>query len=727
MNGTSIDIRRRNFLKASAAVGGGLILGFYVPSRGAEIAAAQVPPPAVEPNAWIRIDSNGNITILVAKAEMGQGVYTSMPMLIAEELEVNWDKIRVAPAPAAPVYKHTVFGVQVTGGSTSVSSSWDQLRTVGATMREMLILTAAKQWGVAPETCQAKMGLVKHSASSREADYGSLAEQAAKMSVPQNVTLKDPKDFKIIGKAVPRLDTPEKIDGSGLFGLDVRILDMLIAVVARSPVFGGTVKSIKDDQAKKIPGVKIVAQVPTGIVVAADDFWSAKQGRDALEIVWEEGEGAQLSTEALREQYAELAKAPGAVAHKEGDAGQALSGAAKQLEGVYEVPYLAHACMEPLNCVVDLREDRCEIWTGTQFQGGDQNAAAAVAGLQPEQVKINTMLLGGGFGRRANPHSDFVVEAVQVAKALKKPVKVIWTREDDMRGGYYRPLWYSKLAAGLDEEGKPVAWTHRIVGQSIIAGTAFEEAMIQNGIDGASVEGAADLPYAIPNLLVDLHSPKNLVPVQWWRSVGHSHTGFVVESFIDELAAAAGKDPYEFRRNLLAAHPRHLGVLELVAKQAGWGQAPPAGRSRGLSVHASFGSWVAQVAEVSVDKNGQISVHRVVCAVDCGRVVNPDTVKAQMESGIIFGLSAALFGEITLKGGRVEQSNFHDYPVVRLDESPEVDVHIVPSSERPTGVGEPGTPPIAAAVANAVFAATGARVRRLPMTADRVKEAMKAM
>ncbi len=721
----SIDIRRREFLKASAAVGGGLVLGFYIPLRGAEIAAAQQPPPAVEPNAWIRIAPDERVTILVAKAEMGQGVYTSLPMLIAEELELDWNQIRVAAAPAAPAYKHTVFGIQVTGGSTSVSSSWDQLRTVGASMREMLILAAAQQWAVAPAACQAEKGRVRHPASGREASYGSLAELASRLPVPQQVALKEPKDFKIIGQALPRLDTAEKIDGSGQFGLDVLIPDMLVAVLARSPVFGGQVKSFKAEQAGKVPGVKAVAQVPSGVVVAASDFWSALQGRKALEIVWDEGEGATLATEKLRQQYAELVKTPGTVARQEGDVAQALAGAAKTLEAVYEVPYLAHACMEPLNCVVDLREDRCEIWTGTQFQGGDQNAAAAVAGLKPEQVTINTMLLGGGFGRRANPHSDFVVEAVQVAKALKQPVKVIWTREDDMRGGHYRPLWYSRMNAGLASDGTPLAWQQRIVGQSIIAGTAFEQAMVHNGIDGTSVEGAAELPYAIPNLLVDLHSPKNVVPVQWWRSVGHSHTGFVVESFIDELAAASGTDPYLFRRRLLTAAPRHLGVLELVTKKSVWDKPAPAGRARGLAVHASFGSWVAQVAEVSVDKNGQINVHRVVCAVDCGRVVNPDTVKAQMEGGIIFGLSAALFGEITLKDGRVEQSNFHDYPVVRLDESPEIDVHIVPSSERPTGVGEPGTPPIAAAVANAVFAASGIRLRRLPMTAARVREAMK--
>ncbi|BCR06764.1 aldehyde oxidase [Desulfuromonas versatilis] len=723
----SVDTRRRNFLKASAAVGGGLILGFYVPTRGATIAAAAEPPPPLDPNAWLRIAEDGTVTIIVAKAEMGQGVYTSMPMLIAEELECDWNQIRIEPAPVAPVYNHTVFGVQVTGGSTSVSSSWEQLRTVGAAAREMLIQAAADLWEVAPPACRAENGKVRHLASGREIGFGALSARAARLPVPTRMQLKDPKRFKIIGRSMPRLDTPAKLDGSARFGLDVTIPDMLVAVVARPPVFGAKLKNLRDQKARAVPGVQVVARVPTGVVVAARDFWSALQGREALELEWDEGDGGKLSSESLLKQYAELAKTPGAVARRDGDPETALAAAAKKIEAVYEVPYLAHATMEPLNCVVELGPERCEIWTGTQFQSGDRNAAALAAGLKPEQVTIHTMLLGGGFGRRANPHSDFVSEAVQVAKELKKPVKVVWTREDDTRGGHYRPLWYSKLAGGLDGEGKPVAWSHRIVGQSIIAGTAFEQAMIHNGIDGASVEGAADLPYAIPNLQVDLHSPTNPVPVQWWRSVGHSHTGFVVEGFIDELAAAAGRDPLQFRRELLAGHPRHKGVLELAAEKAGWGKPSAEGRGWGLAMHASFGSFVAQVAEVSVDAKGQIRVHRVVCAVDCGRVVNPDTVKAQMESGIVFGLSAALLGEITLHNGRVQQSNFHDYPILRLDETPEIEVHIVPSQEPPTGVGEPGVPPIAAAVANAVFAATGTRLRRLPMTVERVKEAGKTV
>jgi isoquinoline 1-oxidoreductase beta subunit len=465
-----------------------------------------------------------------------------------------------------------------------------------------------------------------------------------------------------------------------------------------------------------------VLLIDAGVAVVANDFWSAKVGREALEVVWDEGSNANLSTEDLRKQFAELGKTPGAVARREGDPQQAYSRAGRQLSVEYEVPYLAHATMETLNCLVELREDSCEIWTGTQFQTADRNAAANVAGLKPEQVKIHTVLLGGGFGRRANPYSDFVVEAVQVAKALKKPVKVIWTREDDIRGDYYRPMWYDRIAAGLDEMRDPIAWQHTIVGQSILAGTPFEQMLVKEGVDGTSVEGAKEIPYDIPNILVDLHSPKTGVPVIWWRSVGHSHTAFVVESFIDELAHAAGKDPYEFRRKLLVKHPRHLGVLELAAQKAGWGKPLPPGHARGIAVHESFGSWIAQVAEVSASKDGTVSVHRVVCAIDCGRVVNPDTIKAQMESGIVFGLTAALHGAITIKDGRVEQSNFHDYKMLRMNEMPKVEVYIVPSQEPPGGVGEPGVPPVAPAVANAIFAATGRRIRRLPIRLKELKK-----
>jgi isoquinoline 1-oxidoreductase beta subunit len=517
-----------------------------------------------------------------------------------------------------------------------------------------------------------------------------------------------------------RLDSPEKVTGRGQFGLDVRLPGMLTALVARPPVFGGAALNVGHDKARAVPGVKAVVEIPSGVAVAATGFWPAKQGRDALEVRWDDGPGATLSTASLREQYASLAKTAGTVARKEGDAAAALAQATRQITAEYEVPFLAHAPMEPLNCVVDLRPGSCEIWTGTQFQTVDRAAAAAAAGLRPEQVKIHTTLLGGGFGRRANPASDFVAEAVHVAKAVQAPVKVVWTREDDLRGGYYRPMWYDRITAGLDAAGNPIAWMHTIVGQSILAGTPFEKFMVKDGIDATSVEGAADLPYDIPNIAVDLHSPRVGVPVLWWRSVGHSHTAFVVESFLDEAAHAAGRDPFELRRALLSKHPRHRGALELAAGKAGWGTALPAGRGRGIAVHESFGSFVAHVAEVSV-QDGRVRVHRVVCAIDCGMLVNPDTIRAQMESGIVFGLTAALHGAITLKDGRVEQSNFHDYPMLRMNEMPVVEVHIAPSTEAPGGVGEPGVPPIAPAVANALFAATGKRVRRLPIGAEELK------
>ncbi|MGB9080775.1 MAG: xanthine dehydrogenase family protein molybdopterin-binding subunit, partial [Desulfuromonadaceae bacterium] len=455
-----------------------------------------------------------------------------------------------------------------------------------------------------------------------------------------------------------------------------------------------------------------------------DGYWPALKGRELLQVVWEEGAGATVSTPAMREEYARLSATPGLVARRDGDAPAVLSQAKQRFEVEYELPYLAHAPMEPLNCFVDLKADSCLIRTGSQFQTVDRNAAARVVGLKPEQVALETAFLGGGFGRRACPGSDFVIEAAQVARAIKQPVKVIRSREDDMRAGYYRPMWYDRIAACLDGKGMPLAWHHRIVGQSIIAGTPFESGMVKDGIDDTSVEGAANTPYDIPNLQVELHSTKNAVPVLWWRSVGHSHTAFVMESFLDELAHAAGKDPYQYRRQLLAKHPRTLKVLETAAKKAGWGKPLPKGRGRGIAVHESFGSFVAQVAEVSLDNKGNIRVHRVVCAIDCGRIVNPDTIKAQMESGIIFGLSAALHGAITFKDGRVEQGNFNDYPLVRMEAMPKVEVHIIDSNEPPGGVGEPGVPPVAPAVANALFAATGARLRSLPMTADKIKAAV---
>ena len=718
-----LNLSRRGFLKTSAVAGGGLILGFYLPpfSDGAD--AARQSASTFAPNAFIRIGTDDSVTVVVNHSEMGQGVYTALPMLVAEELDADWSKVRVEAAPVDAAYNHTAFGIQMTGGSSSTWSEWERLRKAGATARAMLVAAAAETWKVDPADCRTENGQVIHTTSGRRLSYGHLAERASKIRPPQNVALKDPGDFKLIGRPTKRLDTPEKINGQGVFGLDVKVPGMLFAVVARPPVFGGKVKSFNAGRAKAVPGVRHVVEISRGVAVVADGFWPAKLGREALEIVWDEGPLAGLDSRTQREQYAELAKRPGAVAKKEGDVESAMGRAAKKLEAVYELPYLAHATMEPLNCVADVRAGGCEVWTGTQFQTVDRAAAAQAAGLKPEQVKVHTTLLGGGFGRRAVPDSHFVVEAVQISKAVKAPVKAIWTREDDIRGGYYRPAAYHSISAGLDAAGNLVAWQQRVVCQSFMAGTPFEPFVVKEGVDSTAVEGAADLPYEIPNLLVDWQRAPGGVPTLWWRSVGHSHTAFVVESFLDELAHAAGKDPLEFRRAMLVEHPRHTAVLELAAEKAGWGKPLAEGRGRGLAVHESFGSFVAQVAEVSVSREGKLKVHRVVCAIDCGPVVNPDTIKAQMEGGIVFGLTAALYGEITFEKGRVKQRNFHDYPMLRMNEMPVVEAFIVPSTEKMGGVGETGVPPVAPAVANAIFAVTGKRLRRLPIRAEDLKRA----
>ncbi len=706
---------RRKFLKDSTALMGGLVIGFYLPIKGGRAYAADAPPkPVYPPNAFIRIAADDNITIIVNKSEMGQGVYTSLPMLIAEELEADWSRISVESAPVAAVYNHTAMPMQLTGGSSSIPSSWEQMRRVGANARTLLVRAAAQQWGVPESECHAENSQVIHVGSGKRSSYGKVADAAAKLPLPDDVKLKSPKDFKIIGKATKRLDTPAKINGTAQFGLDVYLPGMLTVLIARSPVFGGKVKRFDATEAHKLPGVQGVYQVPTGIAVAASGFWPAKTARDLLEIEWDEGPGAALSTAKMRAEFLALAKTPGAVARKDGDTVQGFKKAHKTVSAEYEIPYLAHAAMEPLNVVVDLKPDHCSIWTGTQMQTMDAMMAAKTAGLKPEQVEIHTTFLGGGFGRRANPRSDFVIEAVQVAMAVAQPVKVVWTREDDMRGGNYRPMWSDNIEAGIAKDGKPLAWKHTLVGQSIIADTAFASFLIQNGVDVTSVEGAATLPYVIPNLQVELHSPKNEVPVQWWRSVGHSHTAFVVETMIDELAHLAGKDPLAYRLANLPVTSRYRGVLQLAADKADWGKKKlAAGCAYGVAVHKSFDSYVAEIAEVSLE-NGKVRVHRVVAAVDCGMVINPDGVRQQIEGGIVYGLSAALHGAITLDKGRVVQSNFHDYTPLRFSEMPQVEVHIVSSSEPPTGIGEPGTPPIAPAVANALFKLTGKRLRRMP-------------
>ncbi|MCP1445851.1 isoquinoline 1-oxidoreductase beta subunit [Pseudomonas sp. GGS8] len=711
-------VSRRGFLKGGAVLGGGLVVAFVIPGGHRFAFGAENQGDVFAPNAFLRIGNDNSVTVLLGHSEMGQGIWTGLTMLIAEELDADWSKIRVEHAPAsAAEYGLPAFGgMQITGGSTSTWMEFDRYRQAGAVARLMLIEAAAKRFDMAPSQIRTESGVVI--AGDKRATYGELADDAGKLRVPDpaSIKFKEAKDWKVIGKPTKRLDTPEKITGQAKFGMDVQFDGLMTAVVARPPVFGGSVKSFEGAEALAVPGVHKVVQVPTGVAVIADHYWAAKLGRDALKVVWEPGPNAGLDSQQLLESFRKLAATPGTSVSQAGDATVMLGRAAKTIEAEYSVPYLAHAPMEPLNCTVKITQEKCEIWTGTQFQTLDQMIAGKITGLKPEQVEIHTQFLGGGFGRRANPTSDFVSEAVYVAKAAGEPVKTVWSREDDIRGGYYRSAFLHQARIGLDADGMPVAWKHVLVGQSIMAGTSFEATMVKDGVDKTSVEGVADSPYleGLANHLVDLHSPQTGISVLWLRSVGHTHTAFVMESLIDELAEAAGKDPVEYRRTLLKAHPRHLGVLNLAVEKADWKAPLPDGHALGVAVHESFGSYVAHVAEVSQD-NLAIRVHRVVCAVDCGIAVNPQSIAAQMESGITFGLGFTLHSKLTFKNGQVQQSNFHDYQVLRLNEMPVVEVHIVPSTDKPGGIGEVGVPPVAPAVANAVFALTGQRLRELPL------------
>ncbi|WP_223502158.1 xanthine dehydrogenase family protein molybdopterin-binding subunit [Pseudomonas sp. BF-R-24] len=711
-------LSRRGFLKGSAMLGGGLVVAFAMPGAHRFAMGAENQGNVFAPNAFLRIGNDNSVTVLLGHSEMGQGIWTGLTMLIAEELDADWTKIRVehAPASAADYGLPGFGGMQITGGSTSTWMEFDRYRQAGAAARLMLIDAAAKRFNVAPSEIHTESGVVM--AGEHRATYGELADEAGQLPRPDpaSIKLKDAKDWRLIGKPTQRLDTPEKITGRAKFGMDVQFDGLMTAMVARSPTFGGSVKSFEGAEALAIPGVHKVVQVPTGIAVIADHFWAAKLGRDALKIEWNPGPNAGLDSQVLLENFRKLATTPGLNAGQAGDTQAALAKAAKKIDVEYSVPYLAHAPMEPLNCTVSITKDKCEIWTGTQFQTLDQMVAGKITGLKPEQVVIHTEFLGGGFGRRANPTSDFVSEAVYVAKAAGAPVKTVWAREDDIRGGYYRSAFLHHARIGLGADGLPLAWKHVMVGQSIMAGTSLEASMVKDGIDKTSVEGVVDSPYieGLANHQIELHSPTTGISVLWLRSVGHTHTAFVMESLIDELATAAGKDPVEYRRTLLKDHPRHLGVLNLAVQKANWKAPLPDGHALGVAVHESFGSYVAQVAEVSQD-NLAIRVHRVVCAVDCGIAVNPQSIAAQMESCITFGLSFALHSKLTLKDGQVVQSNYHDYRVLRLNEMPLVEVHIVPSSDKPGGIGEAGVPPMAPAVANAVFALTGQRLRELPL------------
>jgi isoquinoline 1-oxidoreductase beta subunit len=616
------------------------------------------------------------------------------------------------------LYKNLFWGAQGTGGSSAIANSFTQMRKAGASAKYMLVSAAAEQWNVDRNDITVTNGVVRHAGSGKQATFGELADAAAKQPVPEEVFLKDPEDFHLIGSKVPRQDTADKVYAKAVFTQDIKLPGMLTAVVAHPPRYGAKLKSFDAAKSKAVKGVTDVVQIPNGVAVLANDFWSAKKGRDALQVEWDESAAFSLSSDELMAQYKQNAKQPGAVARNDGDVDGAMKQAAKTVSAAYEFPYLAHAPMEPLNCVVQITGEGCEIWNGCQSQTADQFAVANTLGIKPEQVKINTLYAGGSFGRRANPHQDYVVEAATIVKAIngKAPVKMVWTREDDTHAGYYRPMYYHELKAGLDGDGNPIAWHHRIVGQSIMTGTANEAGMIKDGVDASSVEGAENLPYAIPNLYLDLHSPKNLVPVQWWRSVGSTHTAYSTETFIDELATTANKDPLEFRRALLKDQPRHLNVLNLVAEKASWGSPVGEKRGRGIAVHKSFNTYVAQVAEVTLHDDNTFSVDRVVIAVDSGISVNPDVVRAQMEGGMGYGLAPTLSSEITFDKGKVQQSNFHDYTVLRMNQMPlQVEVHIVKSDQPPTGVGEPGTPVIAPAVANALYQVTGQRIYKLPI------------
>jgi isoquinoline 1-oxidoreductase beta subunit len=666
----------------------------------------------------VHIGSDGIVTITVDKSEMGQGVNTSYPMLVAEELDADLASVRVGATPENPAGWTRRMG---TGGSSSVRSSYDTLRKAGATARGMLVAAAAQQWGVDASACRTEKGAVIHTATGRTLGYGALASRAAALPVPSDPPLKNPADFRILGTRVRRFDTPAKVNGTARFGIDTRVPGMLYASIERSPAFGGSVSHVDDSRARAMPGVKRVVQLAAvrsarsenAVAVVADSYWHALAARRALHIEWNDGPNGSLDSAAIHARLAQLAENPGIPARTEGDAGAAMKGAARTIEAVYEVPYLAHATMEPMNCTAHVRADGCDVWAPTQGQSGTQQVAAEVAGLKPEQVRGYTTYLGGGFGRRSE--TDFVAEAVQLSRVMGAPVQVMDTREDDVRHDFYRPTTYNRFSADFDAGGRVVAWTHRIVGASIATSKGRPP---RDGIDGSLVEGAANVPYEIPNILVEQTIADLPIPLGYWRSVGSSHNAYLTECFVDEVARAAGKDPYEFRRALLAGHARHLGVLELAAEKAGWGTPLPAGRTRGIAVAESFGSYVAEVAEVSLDGNGVPRVHRVVCAVDCGPIVNPDTIEAQMQSGIVYGLTAALYGDITIDRGRVRQGNFNDYPMLRMKEMPAVEVYIVPSTEKQGGIGEPGTPPIAPAVCNAIFAATGKPVRRLPIVRD---------
>ena len=706
---------RREFLQASAA--SSLVIGFALPQSGRAAAAAT--STAFTPNAWLRITPDDRVTVVCGSAEMGQGVLTSIPMLMAEELDADWKKVAVEQAPVDKAYANPMFGMQATGGSTTIRAHWEPIRKAGAAAREMLVAAAAAQWKVGADECRTEAGQVIHK-SGKKLSYGKLVEAAAAMPVPTEPKMKSPKDFRILGKPTKRLDTAVKINGTAKFGIDAHLPGMLVAVMARAPQPGAKPTSVNDAKAKAVKGVQQVITLPSGVAVLATGYWAAKQGRDALEINWDLGKLANLNSPAVSDMLRDGANNADAVAKDVGNLKDAAANSATALDAIYEAPFLAHACMEPMNCTAWVKGDEVEIWAGTQSQGPAQGILSQVAQVTPAKVKVNTMLLGGGFGRRFAP--DFAIDAVLLSKISAKPVKLIYSREDDMAAGFYRPASVAKFEGALDANGKPTLLRIDVGSPSIMAASGFMQ-IPPNGVDHFALEGIDDNPYDIDNSRIAYGRVEPGPQVWFWRSVGHSQNIFFMESFIDEMAAKAKKDPFEFRRDLLGKAPRYKAVLEMAAQKAGWGSKLPAGVHRGIAVAQSFGTYVAEVAEVSVAPDGTPKVHRVVAAVDCGLTANPLTIQRQIEGAIVYGLSAALYGKISFKDGRVEQGNFHQYPVLRMNEMPKVEVHILASSEGPGGIGEPGTPPIAPAVANAIFAATGKRIRTLPIDTALLKKA----
>ena len=720
------NLSRRTMLKGASA----LVIGLYLPvAARAQSGAAQVFKPdggavTFAPNAFVRVGADDVVTVLSKHIEFGQGPYTGLATLVAEEMDADWSKMRVEAAPSDPqVYKNLAFGIQGTGGSTAIANSYEQMRKAGATARALLVRAASEAWNVPVGEITVENGVIKHAASSKQSGFGAFAEAAAKLPVPDDAPLKNPADFKLIGRegAVKKVDTPDKTNGKAQFTIDIREPDLLTVVVAHPPRFGGTVASFDDNETRKIPGVVDVKAIPSGVAVYAQGMWPAIKGREALKITWDESKAEKRGSDQLIEEYRALARKPGLVAGTHGDAEAALKGAAKVIEAEYVFPYLAHAPMVPLDGYMRFDGERVLARFGSQLQTGDHMTIAKVFGVTPDKVQIETMLAGGSFGRRATPDSHLAAELAQAVKAIgpNKPVKLVWTREDDIHGGYYRPLFVHRLR-GAVANGKIVAWSNTLVGQSFLKGSAFES-MIKDGIDATSVEGSKEIPYEVADFRCELHTTDVGVPTLWWRSVGHTHTGYAVECFVDELLQAAGKDPVAGRLEMMAKAPRHAGVLRAVAELAKWsGPNPVNGRARGVAVVESFDSFIAQIAEVSAGEGGEPRVHKVWCAVDCGVAVNPDVIRAQMQGGIGYGLGHMLFGEITLKDGKPEQDNFDTYRSLRINEMPEIEVTILRSSEKPTGVGEPGVPPIGPAVANAMARLGMSRPRRLPVVRSMV-------